>query len=52
MEAIADVRFIGTQLLRAQMLDYRAKNSMAGNISAGEQLPRNIPAELLFSPVK
>ena len=48
MEATADVRFIGTQILRAQMLDYRATNSIAANIPARAQPPRNIPAELLL----
>jgi hypothetical protein len=49
MEAIADVRFIGIQILRAQMLDYRPTNSLAGNIAGRAQpMPRSIPAELLF----
>jgi hypothetical protein len=48
MEATADVRFIGTQILRAQMLDYRPTNSVAGNIAGARPLPRGIPAELLF----
>lgn len=48
MEATADVRFIGTQILRAQMLDYRATNSIAGKIAGTAQAPPKIPAALLF----
>jgi len=53
MEATADVRFIGTQILRAQMLDYRPTNAVAGNIPGRPQsIPRNIPAELMFRTAK
>lgn len=53
MEATADVRFIGTQILRAQMLDYRPTNSVAGNIPGRPQpMPRSIPAELIFRNAK
>jgi hypothetical protein len=49
MEATADVRFMGTQNLRAQMLDYRPMNSVAGNIPGRPQsITRNITAELMF----
>ena len=49
MEAVADVRIIGKQTLRAQMLDYRAANSVAGDIPGRAQaMPHGIPAELLF----
>jgi hypothetical protein len=53
MEAIADVRFVGTQILRAQMLDYRPTNSVAVN-SAGRAhgMQRGIPAELMFRSAK
>jgi hypothetical protein len=53
MEAIADVRFMGTQILRAQMLDYRATNSVArNNAGRGQLMPRSIPAELMFPGAK
>jgi hypothetical protein len=53
MEAIADVRFIGPQILRAQMLDYRPTNSVAGNPPGRPHpMPRPIPAELMFRTAK
>jgi len=53
MEATAEVRFIGTQILRAQMLDYRPANSAAANTPGRAQhMSRSIPAELIFHPAK
>ena len=53
MEATADVRFIGTQILRSQMLDYRPTDSIAANTPARAQhMTHNIPAELMFRTTK
>ena len=53
MEATAEVRLIGTQILRAQMLDYRPANSVAANTPGRAQhMPHSIPAELIFRPTK
>ena len=53
MEATADVRFIGTQILRSQMLDYQPTNSIAANTPArAQRAPHSIPAELIFRTAK
>jgi hypothetical protein len=51
MEAIADVRFIGSQTLQSRTLDYRVTNEVA-QIPPKRSLHvrRSIPAELVLSP--
>jgi hypothetical protein len=48
MEASADVRLIGKQILRSQTLDYRRINLVATKATASQVVTRGIAAELLL----
>lgn len=52
MEAIADVRFVGSQTLQSRTVDYRLTNEVAAQTAPRRSPPirRSIPAELLFRP--
>jgi Outer membrane lipoprotein-sorting protein len=52
MEAVADVRFIGSQTLQSSTLEYRVANEVAAQGAPRRSAPlrRSIPAELLFRP--
>jgi outer membrane lipoprotein-sorting protein len=52
MEAVADVRFVGSQTLQSKTLDYRVTSEVAAKAPArhSPQIRRSIPAELLFRP--
>ena len=52
MEAVADVRFLGSQTLQSKTLDYRSTSEVAVQTQPKRPRPlrRPIPAELLFSP--
>ena len=48
MEAVADVRFIGSQTLQSKTLEYRSANQVAQLSPAPRKTIRNLPAELLL----
>jgi hypothetical protein len=52
MEAVADVRFVGSQTLQSRTLEYRVANEVAAQNRPGrsQHVRRSIPAELLFTP--
>ena len=52
MEAVADVRFVGSQTLQSKTVDYRVTNDVAAKTGPRRSSPirRSIPAELLFRP--
>lgn len=52
MEAVADVRFVGSQTLQSKTLDYRATSEVAVQTQPKRPKPlrRPIPAEILLSP--
>jgi hypothetical protein len=52
MEAVADVRFLGSQTLQSKTLDYRATDEVAVQTQPKRPRPlrRPIPAEILLSP--
>jgi outer membrane lipoprotein-sorting protein len=52
MEAVADVRFVGSQTLQSKTLDYRVTSEVAAKAPPrrSPQIRRSIPAELLFRP--
>jgi Outer membrane lipoprotein-sorting protein len=52
MEAIADVRFVGSQTLQSKTLDYRVTSEVASQTPLRRLRParRPIPAELLLQP--
>jgi outer membrane lipoprotein-sorting protein len=52
MEAVADVRFVGSQTLQSKTLDYRVTGEVAAKVPPRHpsQIRRSIPAELLFKP--
>jgi hypothetical protein len=51
MEAVADVRFVGSQTLQSSTVDYRVTSEVAKQIPPRRsQIRRAIPAELLLRP--
>jgi len=52
LQAVADVRFVGSQTLDSKTLDYQITNEVATHTTPGHFLPRKraVPAELLLGP--